>query len=653
MAIPGLNERDDGLAPLTLVNAAEAIRLGSLFATLSYGDWDLNDSTKSVASPGSFANSIDEGFNDNYKAFVAQDPQFTATNGAWTLLDKTALGNHWTTAYANAQAGRPASDNSEFAFTSGGLYHGFIDAPGSLQDQKTGGFGNSNALLLKQGSTLVIAFRGTDADDNSIAAGQAFTGDGAWYHYEAFRPLIEAALAYAADTGNGIDNIIVAGHSLGGLMADIFTAVDAKRFADLPNITGNLKIVSIASPGIIADAFTDSAQGFFNNQDSSVAQVSGGQLTLVNPDPYYIAIQHNKDRVADSINAQYDSALEALLHDLNPVDQLQDNVHFTNGLKIFMPNLSNLDVDYHYNNLPDRGFGTHHNEGIYLHNHDAITNSSLLPHFLNQKIIVGVGDYGHMKDNWLNEPIDDNGVRTLQGSTQAEFLLGLEGNDRILGGGGSDLIDGGTGNDDLVGGAGADRMDGGAGADRANYSGSTVGVRVNLLTNVNTGGEAQGDLLYSIEQVSGSNTRADFLVGNTFANRLFGNGGNDALQGDAGNDRLLGGIGNDTLNGGTGNDVLSGDAGNDRLVGGLGDDSFLFDARGTGFGDDTITDFKAGALSGDTISLTQSGLASFAAVLAAMTDLGSSMLLTTTGGSITFNNIADVSAFAASDFVLT
>ena len=653
MPIPGLNERADGFAPLTLANAADAIRLGSLFATLSYGDWDLNDGTKTTSVPGVFAGSDDEGFNDNYRGFLAQDPQFAAANGVWTLLDATALGSHWTTAYANAQAGRPVGDDSEFAFTTGGLYHGFIDAPGSPQDQQTGGLGNSNGLLLKQGSTLVLAFRGTDANDNSVAAGQTFTGDGAWYHYEAFRPLIEAALAYAADTGNGIDNIIVAGHSLGGLMADIFTAVDAKRFADLPNIAGHLKVVSIASPGIIPDAFNDAAQGFLNTHDTSVAQVTGDQLTLINPAPYYISIQHDKDRVADSINAEYDKALEALLKQLNPVDLLQDNIHFANGVNIFMPNLSNLDIDYHYDTLPDRGFGTHHNEGIYLHNLDAITRSSLLPNLTTHKIITGVGDYAHMKDNWLDVSVDDNGARSLQGGAGAEFILGLEGNDKILGAGGNDLIDGGTGNDDLAGGAGADRIDGGAGSDRANYFSATVGVRINLLTNINTSGEGEGDLLYNIEQVSGSNSRADFLVGDALANRLFGNGGNDALQGDAGNDRLQGGTGNDTLNGGTGNDVLSGDAGDDRLVGGLGDDSFLFDASGTGFGNDTITDFRAGALSGDTISLTQSGLASFAAVLAAMTDLGSSMLLTTAGGSITFSNIADVSAFAASDFVLT
>ena len=735
--MPGLNERTDGFDAMSLANSATEIRIGTLFATLSYGDWDLNDTSKTNAQPGAFANQIDEGFDDDYRGFVAEDQTFTAANGAWTVLDAAALGTHWATAYANAQAGRPAADDSEFAFTTGGLYHGFIDAPDPAIDQQHGGFGDSNALLLQQGSTLVLAFRGTDAKDGSLASGQTFTGDGAFYHYEAFRPLIEAALAYAADSGNGIDNIIVAGHSLGGLMADIFTAVDAARFADLPNIAGHIKVVSLASPGIDPDAFTDAAQGFLNNHDQSVAHVAAGQLTLTNPDPYYIAINHNKDRVADSVNAEYASAIQALLHELNPVDLLQENVHFASGVKIFMPNLSNTSIDYHYPDLPDSGFGTHHNEGIYLHNLEALTQSSLLSKLTNHKIIAGVGHYDHMKSNWLVVNPDDVGSKTLQGAAGAEFILGLEGNDKILGGGGRDLLDGGTGNDELngglgadsiegstgtdtasyatsalavtvnlvtnvnlggeahgdklynienltgsetgndsltgnsgnnllsglggddslfggagtdilLGGSGADTLDGGDGQDRANYYAAQAGVTVNLLTNINSGGEAAGDLLFGIEQVSGSNTGADVLTGDGNANRFYGNGGNDVLKGDAGNDRLSGGIGNDNLAGGTGSDVLMGDAGNDRMNGGHGDDSFIFDASLGAFGNDTIVDFAAG----DTVSLIQSGLANFANLLAAMSDLGSTILLTTNAGTITFENVADVSVFAADDFVL-
>ena len=531
MPTPGLNDRNDGFDAITLANSANEIRIGTLFATMSYGDWSLNDSSKTSNSPGSFAGDIDDGFDDDYASFLAEDETFTAEHGAWTVLDAAALGDHWTEAYDNAQQGRPASDDSEFTFTSGGLYHGFIDVPSPAFDQVHDGFGDSNALLLTQGSTLVLAFRGTDGLDGSVESGQTFTGDGAYYHYEAFRPLIEAALAYAADAANGITDIIVSGHSLGGLMADIFTAVDAQRFADLPNIAGHLKIISLASPGIVPDAFLDSADGFLNNHDTSVAQVSGGQLTLINPAPYYIALQHNRDRVADSINAEYSSAIDALLHELNPVDLLQDNVHFENGVKIFMPNLANTDIDYDYATLPDGGFGTHHNDGIYLHNLASIADSALVSQLTNHKIIVGVGSYDHIDSSWLAIGSNDVGSKTLQGNARAEFILGLEGNDSIKGAGGKDLLDGGSGNDELAGGTGADHIDGGTGTDTANYEDSSSAVTVNLETNINTGGDAAGDTLSNIEDLVGSDA------------------GNDTLTGDAGNNQLSGLAGDDKLDG--------------------------------------------------------------------------------------------------------
>jgi Ca2+-binding RTX toxin-like protein len=46
-----------------------------------------------------------------------------------------------------------------------------------------------------------------------------------------------------------------------------------------------------------------------------------------------------------------------------------------------------------------------------------------------------------------------------------DYLIGLDGNDRLQGRGGADILDGGAGDDVLVGGAGADEMTGGAGAD--------------------------------------------------------------------------------------------------------------------------------------------------------------------------------------------
>jgi Ca2+-binding RTX toxin-like protein len=137
------------------------------------------------------------------------------------------------------------------------------------------------------------------------------------------------------------------------------------------------------------------------------------------------------------------------------------------------------------------------------------------------------------------------------------------GADTIFGYGGNDSIFGLGGNDEIKGGGGADTLNGGSGTDTANYSDSSVGVVVSLISGAGSGGTAQGDTLISIENLTGS-AHDDLLVGNDGNNvltgledndTLKGGGGADTLYGDSGNDRLKGGGGADTLNGGSGIDT--------------------------------------------------------------------------------------------------
>ncbi|WP_454017899.1 hypothetical protein [Azospirillum sp. Marseille-Q6669] len=59
------------------------------------------------------------------------------------------------------------------------------------------------------------------------------------------------------------------------------------------------------------------------------------------------------------------------------------------------------------------------------------------------------------------------------------------------------------------------------------------------------GGDAEGDRLTGIENLSGSG-HADLLIGDGGANRLDGAAGDDTLIGGAGADTLVGGAGIDT-----------------------------------------------------------------------------------------------------------
>jgi Ca2+-binding RTX toxin-like protein len=164
------------------------------------------------------------------------------------------------------------------------------------------------------------------------------------------------------------------------------------------------------------------------------------------------------------------------------------------------------------------------------------------------------------------------GADQISGSTQNDILKGYDGNDTVNGGAGADNLDGGNGNDTMNGGAGADTLDGGSGTDTASYSGSSVAVTVNLAADTATGGDAAGDLLTSIESLSGSAFN-DTLTGNAGANQIAGAGGHDTLVGGDGSDVLLGGDGDDQLDGGAGGDTISGGAGIDTLTGGIGNDA--------------------------------------------------------------------------------
>lgn len=101
----------------------------------------------------------------------------------------------------------------------------------------------------------------------------------------------------------------------------------------------------------------------------------------------------------------------------------------------------------------------------------------------------------------------------------------------------------------------------------------------------------------------------------------------------------------------TGNDVgnlIDGGAGDDVLAGGGGRDTF---AVRQGEGSDTIMDFQAGPR-GDTVALAGYGFENFAAVQAALHQVGSDTILDLGDGSILTFRDSEVGAFSANNFSL-
>ena len=154
----------------------------------------------------------------------------------------------------------------------------------------------------------------------------------------------------------------------------------------------------------------------------------------------------------------------------------------------------------------------------------------------------------------------------IRGTNAKDTLSGTGYNDSINGNGGDDVINAGGGNDFIYGGDGADLINGGNGIDTAAYDDSNTGVVVGLGEGSSFGygyyGTAQGDRLFQVENIIGSNY-ADRLHGNSGKNVLTGGGGDDTLSGNGGDDILWGDSGDDFLFGGSGADILNGGWGND------------------------------------------------------------------------------------------
>jgi Ca2+-binding RTX toxin-like protein len=210
--------------------------------------------------------------------------------------------------------------------------------------------------------------------------------------------------------------------------------------------------------------------------------------------------------------------------------------------------------------------------------HDcALYNSS--PAGVTINLMSGSGHGGDAEGDVLSgieDVIGSDFGDHIFGNDVANALEGRDGQDVLYGAGGRDLLYGDGGDDRLEGGAGADTLYGGPGTDRATYEVSTAGVTVSLASGHGYGGEAEGDLLFEIEDLYGSE-RNDALIGNAGNNSIWGGNGNDNIKGGDGSDHLYGGVGDDRLDGGGNSSVsLYPFAVGDELEGQGGSDTFVW-----------------------------------------------------------------------------
>ena len=143
-------------------------------------------------------------------------------------------------------------------------------------------------------------------------------------------------------------------------------------------------------------------------------------------------------------------------------------------------------------------------------------------------IVSGTRYHLYDIENITGSRLDD----WIGGSTDANTLRGMAGDDVLYGNGGADRIDGGAGRDTA-------RVD-----DYWNFHGP--GATASLLRGRVWSGDAAGTRLIGIENLEGGGGN-DVLTGDHKRNLIYGNYGDDTLIGNGGDDHLDGYWGTDTV----------------------------------------------------------------------------------------------------------
>ena len=270
-------------------------------------------------------------------------------------------------------------------------------------------------------------------------------------------------------------------------------------------------------------------------------------------------------------------------------------------------------------------------------------------------MIGGTGNDSYVVDN-AGDVVTENfgeGIDNVQSSVT--YTLGANVENLTLtgaaaingsGNGGDNALTGNDGNNVLSGLGGNDTLDGGLGSDTASYAASAAGVNVSLATGAAAGGDAQGDVLLNIENLTGS-AGSDMLEGDGGDNVLNGGAGLDTvsfehaaagvtvslalataqatgagtdiitlfenLTGSSHDDALTGSSAANVLTGLDGNDTLNGGTGADTMIGGTGNDSYVVDNAGdvvtenSGEGTDNVQSSVSYTLGANVENLTLTG----------------------------------------------
>ncbi|MBF6039152.1 polyurethanase [Pseudomonas sp. P154a] len=463
-------------------------------------------------------------------------------------------------------------------------YDGKVDAHGTFFGEKAG-YNTAQVEILgkydAQGhlTEIGIAFRGTSGPRetligdsigdviNDLLAALGPKDYAKNYVGEAFGNLLGDVVAFAQANGLSGKDVLVSGHSLGGL------AVNS-----------------------LADLSTDTWGGFFKDSNY-IAYASPTQSATDN----VLNVGYENDPVFRALDGSSFNLSSVGVHDA-PKESATDNIvsfndHYASTAWNVLP-YSILNIPTWISHLPT-AYGDGMNRVIESKFYDLTSKDSTI-------VVANLSDPARA-NTWVQDL--NRNAETHKGST---FIIGSDANDLIQGGNGNDYLEGRDGNDTFRDGGGYNILLGGKGnnvldlqqsvkaVEFAHDGAGTLYLRdanggISITRDIGSIVSKEPGFLWGLfkDDVSHSVTANGLAVGNhltAYASSVKGGGGADTLKAQATGDWLFGLDGNDHLIGGKGNDVFVGGAGNDVMESGGGVDTFLFSGS---FGQDRVVGYQA------------------------------------------------------------
>ena len=507
-------------------------------------------------------------------------------------------------------------------------YAGKVDQRGTFFGEKPGYESAQVEILGKynpdgQLTAIGIGFRGTSGPRESLitdSIGDAISdllaaiGPADYaknYTGNAFDVLLGKVAAFAAGQGLAGKDVLVSGHSLGGLAVNSLADLSGDHWSGFYR---DARYIAFASP----------------TQSETTANV--------------LNIGYENDPVFRALNGS-DFSLSSLgVHDAHQPSATNNivsfNDHYASTAWNLMP-FSIANVSTWVTHLPSG----------YESGMNRIVDSAFYDLTHKDSTIVVANLSNPARENTWVQDLNRNAEK----HTGSTLIIGSDGNDLIQGGRGNDFLEGRDGNDTFRDSGGYNIILGGKGVNtldlqqslnrvdvvndgqgtlylRDSHGGITMARDISLLVSDEPGwlglsksvshrvaddglwaGTSRTDYTHSVNA-------GPTLKAGEQGHWLLGQGGNDHLIGSAGNDVFIGGAGNDLLEsvGGTNTFIFSGHFGHDTVLGYQPADSLVFlgveggheadyRAHATASGQDTVLSFGS-----DSVTLVGVGLASLA-----------------------------------------